>query len=240
MSVKGGPNTVTNGLVLELDAGNIKSYQSGSTTWFDKSGFANNGTLVNGPTFNSGSNGSIVFDGVDDYIQLVNSTTYKTQFPLTVSTWVNVQTLANYGVLIRTDNTSDAHWGVALIVGNSYELAISYGNGTSNDSNGRRTYATSTSLINTNTWYNCVTVLPDSLTCNGYINGSAVSMPYVSGNATTLVYGSGGGTMGFRTDTPGASYFKGNISQTQVYNRALSADEVLQNYNATKGRFGIV
>jgi hypothetical protein len=45
MSVKGGPNTVTSGLVLELDAGNIKSYQSGSTTWFDKSGFANNGTL---------------------------------------------------------------------------------------------------------------------------------------------------------------------------------------------------
>ena len=68
MAVKGGPNTVTSGLVLELDAGNIKSYQSGSTTWFDKSGNAYNGTLINGPTFNTGSLGNIVFDGVDDYV----------------------------------------------------------------------------------------------------------------------------------------------------------------------------
>jgi hypothetical protein len=238
MSFSNGPTVVTNGLVLALDAGDRNSYVSGSSTWIDLAG-TNNGTLTNGPTFNSGSGGSIVFDGVDDYVQLVNSATYKMQFPLTISIWFNVQTLANYGVLIRTDNTSDAHWGVALIVGNSYELALSYGNGVENGANGRRTYATSTSLINTNTWYNCVAVLPDSLTCNGYINGSAVNMPYTSGNATTLVYGSGGGTMGFRTDTPGVSYFKGNISLTQVYNRALSQAEVLQNYNATKGRFGL-
>jgi hypothetical protein len=70
MSAIGGPATVTSGLVLELDAGNIKSYPTTGTTWFDKSGNARNGTLTNGPTFNTGSLGSIVFDGVDDYVSL--------------------------------------------------------------------------------------------------------------------------------------------------------------------------
>ena len=64
MSAFGGPNIITDGLVLNLDAGNIKSYPESGTTWFDKSGNGNDGTLTNGPTFDSGSLGSIVFDGV--------------------------------------------------------------------------------------------------------------------------------------------------------------------------------
>ena len=63
-----GPHIVTDGLVLHLDAANTKSYQSGSTTWFDKSGYGINGTLTNGPTFSSANRGIIVFDGVNDYI----------------------------------------------------------------------------------------------------------------------------------------------------------------------------
>jgi hypothetical protein len=63
-----GPNIVTDGLVLYLDAANQKSYPGTGTTWNDLSGNGNNGTLVNGPTFNSDNNGSIVFDGVDDYV----------------------------------------------------------------------------------------------------------------------------------------------------------------------------
>ena len=96
MSVKGGPNTVTSGLVLELDAGNIKSYQSGSTTWFDKSGFANNGTLVNGVGYTSSFNGSLVFDGVDDYVNLGNNSifNFSGSVSFTCTLWAN---LANYG-----------------------------------------------------------------------------------------------------------------------------------------------
>ena len=67
MSFSNAPTVVTNGLVLSLDAGDRNSYVSGSTTWFDLAG-TNNGTLTNGPTFNTGSFGSIVFDGVDDYV----------------------------------------------------------------------------------------------------------------------------------------------------------------------------
>ena len=62
------PKIVTNGLVLCLDAGNTKSYSGSGTTWTDLSESATNGTLTNGPTFNSDNKGSIVFDGIDDYI----------------------------------------------------------------------------------------------------------------------------------------------------------------------------
>ena len=62
------PQIVTSGLVLSLDAGNTKSYPGTGTTWFDKSGNTYNGTLTNGPTFNTANLGSIVFDGVDDYV----------------------------------------------------------------------------------------------------------------------------------------------------------------------------
>ena len=70
MAIFGGPNVIDNGLVLSLDAGNVKSYPGSGTIWYDKSGNNNNGTLTNGPTF---SGGSIVFDGVDDYVD----TTFK-------------------------------------------------------------------------------------------------------------------------------------------------------------------
>jgi hypothetical protein len=81
------PNIVTDGLVLYLDAANTKSYVSGSTTWNDMSGFSNNGTLVNGPTFNSANGGSIVFDGVNDYVDC-NSTIVNLNSSFTFASWV--------------------------------------------------------------------------------------------------------------------------------------------------------
>ena len=95
MAVKGGPNTVTSGLVLELDAGNIKSYQSGSTTWFDKSGNTVNGTLVNGPTFDTGSGGSIKFDGINDWVTLPTSSVVAFGTgSFTVNMWYNLSSVS--------------------------------------------------------------------------------------------------------------------------------------------------
>ena len=69
-----GPNIITDGLVLALDAANSRSYPGTGTTWSDLSGNGNSGTLTNGPTFNSGNGGSIVFDGVDDNISFSGNT----------------------------------------------------------------------------------------------------------------------------------------------------------------------
>ena len=85
MSFNNGPTIVTNGLVLALDAGDRNSYPGTGTTWRDLSGNNNNGTLTNGPTFNTGSLGSIVFDGVDDYV-LINA--FSLLAPLTICSWV--------------------------------------------------------------------------------------------------------------------------------------------------------
>ena len=72
-----GPNIVEDGLVLALDAGNTKSYPGSGTTWTDLSGKGNNGTLTNGPTFDSGNGGAIFFDGGNDYVTTGNTLTER-------------------------------------------------------------------------------------------------------------------------------------------------------------------
>lgn len=82
MAVSGGPDIVPDGLVLALDAANIKSYAGSGTIWNDLSGNNNSGSLVNGPTFNSANGGSIVFDGVNDYVSLSSAVNTNTSFTL--------------------------------------------------------------------------------------------------------------------------------------------------------------
>jgi hypothetical protein len=220
MSVKGGPNTVTSGLVLELDAGNIKSYPGTGTTWFDKSGNAYNGTLINGPTFNTGSLGSIVFDGTNDY---------ATGSLPTLNTW------SVHLWYLSTDITSQLVFYPFSGTANSNGLGFG-GTFNSNTNNrwyffdGTTTFSSSTTAITTNTWYNLV-VTKTSTTYNLYTNGQ------LSLNSTGVDLSFNQYTLGRRGD--GVWYTKGNIATAQIYNRELSADEVLQNFNATKTRFGI-
>ena len=93
MSVIGGPNIVEDGLVLSLDAANTKSYPGSGTVWSDLSGNSNNGTLTNGPTFDSGNKGSIVFDGIDDSISVGHTALLNPTLNMTISVWVNFQSL---------------------------------------------------------------------------------------------------------------------------------------------------
>jgi hypothetical protein len=88
MSYYNGPKAVMDGLVMYLDAGNTKSYLSGSSTWNDLSGNGNNGTLTNGPTFSSANGGSIVFDGVDDTITVPYSSTLDPTGGITIEAWI--------------------------------------------------------------------------------------------------------------------------------------------------------
>jgi len=86
-----GPNISTSGLVLALDAANTKSYPGSGTTWTDMSGNNNNGTLTNGPTFNSANGGSIVFDGSNDFVTLGNQSVLGfTNGIFSVEAWVYI------------------------------------------------------------------------------------------------------------------------------------------------------
>jgi hypothetical protein len=230
LSVKGGPATVLSGLVLELDAGNIKSYQSGSTTWFDKSGNGNNATLVNGPTFNTGSLGSIVFDGTNDYAQIPTFLIPTGSFSCeSFFQWSSLGTdtgtvfslnydYPNTGYLIRQKDD----------ISGKFVIWSDYGS---------ESGIFSTLALTTNTW-NHVTVIQNSNTCSIYINGvldSSQSLPNPVLSQSFRVLLGARATSG----SSAGAYLSGRIAISKIYNRALSASEVLQNYNATKGRFGL-
>jgi hypothetical protein len=226
------PNTVTDGLVFYLDAANTKSYISGSTTWTDISGFRNNGTLTNGPTFNTGSGGNIVFDGVDDYIDCgVTNITLPTNITLTA--WINQSTLIGYKNIITKEGAAQVDLDYGLTTSPNGNLYFWFHNGS------YRIHETLTNNINsTNIWYNTSAVLNDtSNTVQIYVNGVQI---YNQAETTSLLAHTNSKLLvGWRNSLASGQSFNGRIAQTFIYNRALTASEILQNYNATKGRYGL-
>lgn len=225
MPVAAGPDSIETGLVLSLDAADRNSYVSGSTTWFDLSGNNNSGSLVNGPTFSTGSLGSIVFDGTDDYTSISHSSVLNLLEVFTLSFWIYP----------TRNNTQD----YICSKNNSYAIIIGYQPGNVNFYNlGYQPTAAATQIpVSNNQWVNIVYSKDlNSRTNNwrGYKNGESVFTLTqnfaLSLNTSNLLIGSAEVTLNF---------FKGNIASAQIYNRALSAQEVLQNYNAQKSRFGL-
>jgi hypothetical protein len=226
MSFTHSPKIVTDGLVLSLDAGNTKSYVSGSTTWFDKSGFSNNGTLTNGPTFNTGSLGSIVFDGVDDYITLPNGLLSGTG-DFTVNQWIK----SDSNELGGTTFGNYPSGNLQLFFGFNF-----IGMWLNNNSTYLGTSPWNTTLPEFTTQPVMITALRSGSTTYFYINGS---LKKTGSSSSTIGISSSIFRIGDNTNNAGGEQFKGSVFSTQVYNRALTPSEVLQNYNATKGRFGL-
>jgi len=217
-SISGG--VVTDGLVLALDAGVSRSYPGSGTSWTDLSGNGNTGTLTNGPTYNSSNGGSIVFDGVDDYSPIGTS-----GFPFgssagTLSGWARTNTISgSYSWIVSYGKGSPRQSRFIGINGAIY-LFGGYGN----DINA--------SGVPLNTWFNMVGVY-DGTNASMYINGTLVSGP------TARSWDTVANNAQIGRQTNGGEYWNGNIAQVSIYNRALTASEIQQNYNALRGRFGI-
>ena len=235
-----GPHIVTDGLILSLDAGNTKSYQSGSTTWFDRSGRGSNGTLVNGPTFDSQNGGSIVFDGTNDYADCGNpsSLNFGTG-SFTINCWFkpsSTQTGELFPALIEKSNgdfTSPSSGVTGWILlyftpGNQYAFRLGDSSAAMNNLSFPLTVA------NDDIWKN-LTVTVSSTTLIGYYNGIVVGSTTrtLTGSVNTSTNLNIGRWRAFTRE------LNTSISQIQIYNRTLSAQEILQNYDATKGRFGL-
>jgi len=219
------PNIVTDGLVLYLDAANTKSYVSGSTIWTDLVGI-NNGTLTNGPTFNSANGGSIVFDGVDDFVLTTNPTSniLSNLSSYTVSFWVKINSYGGNGsVLLSSSGTNNL-----FIQAQSAAVYI----GVIGSSNNYLTLSISMSTLTLNKISNMVWV-KDSNTAYFYLNSIRYTFP---GTANFNFIGSDN-TLNIGKYVSSGFNLPGNIYNTQIYNRTLSSQEVLQNYNATKGRY---
>ena len=221
---------VTNGLVFWLDAGIPSSYPTSGTTWTDLSGNKNNGTLTNGPTFNSGS---IVFDGVNDYINIPDANSLTNTSTLSINCWVRVTSFGGGFCTIIGKGTSDADEEYCILL-NSSSLYFDVGNAAG-------PYTQPTYTFNANTWYNisCVhsrSANVSSLLC--YVNGVFLSNSTInSGN--TPIDNSSPVSIGSRFYNSIFGAFNGDIVQVSMYNRVLSASEVLQNFNAQKALFGL-
>jgi hypothetical protein len=228
MSFANGGRIVTDGLVLSLDASDRNSYVSGSTTWNDLSGNNSNGTLQSSPTYSSASNGGITFLSTNQYTSTnlvvpspsTRATTYEIAFIPATGSIVPLSGLMGYSGYL-TDGFS---------LGITSNIIVSQGyNGTTNTFYDNASGTISYSSINV------VTAVYENLKNTYYRNGLLVG----STTYTTSPLASS-------TSIKIGGYSQGGWAQSQctvfyarMYNKALSASEVLQNYNASKSRFNL-
>ena len=212
----------TDGLVLALDAADRNSYVSGSTIWRDLSPNGYTGTLSNGPTFSSNNGGVIVFDGADD--RCVISNTIPSLSTFTIEFFLNTAVVDGTQNIFLDQNTS-----LRYEVTTTNKFNIHLGNGS--------TWAFTTDSSNTvvvaNTWYHTAWTWNGSLSII-YVNG------ILDASYSHSASSSGTGDITLAQYFSGTSYaWSGRIGSVKIYNRALSAAEILQNYNAQKSRFGL-
>jgi len=220
---------VTNGLVLNLDAAKTDSYPGTGTTWRDLSGRGNNGTLTNGPTFSGiGKQASIVFDGVDDFVTGSNSSNFAFGTgDFTVSYWIYINAFSGTGTPIFVDlrnTTSGTGPGYSdYIQLNKFKLYWSAAD-----------RYTSTGSIATGSWYN-IAVTRQSTTLSVYFNGVLDGTTINSTNLTE-----NGFRLARNINSTETSYLNGRIATVLIYkDKALTAQEITQNFNALRGRYGI-
>ena len=221
---------ITSGLVLALDAADRNSYVSGSTLWNDVSGNGNNGTLTNGPTFNSANGGSIVLNGSNDYIE----TNYVpiTNNSFTVMVWAKSISNGFSNRLLGNGDSTGGLSGMDIIWGapgpDSIYAVRRAGN---NDGFGDVIGTPMTNIAIG--WHHIV------CSYNHTAIGSILYFDSIQVGTNTALGFSSSLTFRIGRDGNGTDNFNGSTSNVLLYNRALSSQEVLQNYNAQKSRFGL-
>ena len=226
----GTPPIVTNGLVLNLDCGNRLSYPTSGTTWTDLSGFANNGTLTNGPTYNPNNLGSIVFDGVDDTISVPDNSVldFTGSVNLTSEVCINFNLYKDISIVNgKGDGGGQITAYNYLFIGTNTSFYFRFSDGTTT----QNSPIIGKSNLPEGTWGHVVGVL-DTTSVRIYLNGIEI------GTATTRTINPNANNNPLYISGPTYS-LNGKIAISRIYNRALTSTEVLQNYNAYKSRFGL-
>lgn len=240
MTVIFNPRVITDGLVLHLDAGNVKSYPGSGTTWTDISRNGNNGTLTNGPTYDSANGGSLSFDGSDDYVSIADSDTVNLP-NLTVLSWFYISLFPgnNQYRIINHQETSTRAWGLQIgrgdYVGGGYTSSDIILFCHSNNGVAAQNLLCSTKL-QINTWYQGG-FSNDGTTLKIYLNGVATDTVSSLGNQYSNI--ASDICIGVTAEGKNSKFWNGRIANSQIYNRALTAAEIQQNFNALRGRYGI-
>ena len=239
MSYHNGPKIVNDGLVLYLDAANSKSYSGTGTTWTDLSGNSNNATLVNGPTYSSLNGGGIVLDATDDFISITPSASLKVDGDnFTILSVHKIGTAFDtYGQFFYQSGDGSGAGTNKSIFFQRYGTNIInldfYGNGT------QVNFGTNSFAANTLVFI-AVSFNKTALTSVYFRNGVFSSAQTHTGspsftNLSSVQIGKRyDTTVGFSAkDLDGTNYI------TMLYNKALTNAEILQNYDALRGRFGL-
>jgi hypothetical protein len=213
--------------VMCLDAGSRISYPGTGTAWTDLSSNANNGTLVNGPTFDSANGGSLVFDGVDDYSTVASNSIFNFGTnDFSIFLWFKSSFRSNFLGILSLDNTASGT-GIMFYGVRTSGNFRSYVAGVSND--------TAVNICTGN--WTSIGITRSSGTVIKYINsinnGTFTASGTVLSNQTLAI----GSNIPTGPSTYGA--FPGNISNVNIYNRALTAAEVATNFSLLRGRYGI-
>ena len=227
-----GPKIVTDGLVLALDAASSRSYPGTGTTWTDLSGNGNNGTLVNGVGYNSGNGGSLTFDGVNDNVSILYNASLKPTTAITMEAFCYIQNNSTtWASLIQYPFNSASHadpyfeWAIYLNMSSRVLHTRIDGEGASSPSN----------VWNFDVW-TYVAITFENQSVKYYVNGSSVGSSSIT--KTSITYNADNPVYIGKTAS-GSEPFEGRLGNIKVYNRALTAEEITQNYNATKSRYNL-
>ena len=233
-SIQRGGGIVTDGLLLNLDAGDAASYPGTGTTWTDLSGNGYNGTLTNGPTYDSANGGSIVFDASNDYVVISNNSSFNTS-NVTIEVVFKATQLGQDGVLF-------GRWASGANANNSYLIYIGEDGTTSKysfavtQSNVTNKFVTSTNNLVVNNWYHLVATA-DGSNLNIYLNN--VKDNNITSYNGTISTNTTPISLGYLGSSAPVYYYQGHISIARLYNRALSGSEIQQNFNFIKDRYGL-
>lgn len=225
MSVYGGPDITTDKLKICLDPSYEKSYNGSGTSVIDTISSIN-GTLTNGPIFNTDNDGHFILDGTNDYI-LFDTTQINSIFPsesFSIEMWIKTSNTTNYKGLFCIGYYLDMFY-----LNNSFFVLCRSSLGQVNSGNANL-------VINDNKWHQ-IGFTASSVGYNWFkdgIIGHTVSSNFWNGSLLTT-----GGFNGIGRPANLGDFFPGSISSFKFYQKNLSSSEILQNYNALKGRFGL-
>jgi hypothetical protein len=227
MAISYNSNIVTSGLVLCVDAGNPRSYSGSGTTWRDATSSGFNFTLTNGPVYSSSNLGFLTF-GVDDIATAGYNTALDTQTP-TVEVWVKTNALDQNGFWFEKGSVNSQY--ALFQEGQALRWRMNIGGSIT------QLTATTASFMNTSNWFQVVGTYTSGSRIL-YINGVQVATDTQTGTIATNSSGMSIGAYGGNSGSNGY-FYNGALSICRVYNRVLTAAEVLQNFNAARGRYGV-
>lgn len=224
---------ITNGLILNYDVPQLRSYPATGVDLTDLSGNSNSATLVNGVGYSSSNGGNLTFDGLNDRVS--KSSAINTGNDFTVSAWIKPAALAGVrrAIVANSTNYSGRNGWLFTIQAGTNNFFLTLGN----DSSYRVSAA---NILTLNQWvYLTATVSGGGSDMKLYKNNAETAYSATLLTSGTITYTYPQFNVGYRDTAGTGDPYSGGIAQVQLYNRTLSLTEVTQNFNANKSRYGL-